>query len=147
MQFFFFFLLGKRSCLLYGMLSVYSKPVNWWSEVWLIEWENWGPYIISGVNVNVGNVIGDLSLILQQDCLFCFVLMTLEKAWIYLFSLSLMVKSSSDTATSLVKGELWIQTCCSSLKNWPCIISYPWQRVWIKTWIKCCTLEGDFIWK
>ena len=32
---------------------------------------------------------------------------------------------SLGEATSLGEGKLWIQTCKTPLKNWPCVISYP----------------------
>ena len=33
-----------------------------------------------------------------------------------------------------LEGELWIQTSCTLLKNWPCIIFCLWQRGWVNTY-------------
>ena len=58
-------------------------------------------------------------------------LIPLEKVGIQLFSLQLGVNSRTDCffslgeATSLGEGILWIQTCQTQLKNWPCVISCP----------------------
>ena len=54
-------------------------------------------------------------------------LIPLGKVWIQLLSLQLWVNKffSLCEATSLGEGKLWIQTCETPLKNWPCVISCP----------------------
>ena len=52
-------------------------------------------------------------------------LMPLEKVWIKLVSLQLWAYYRADCVfqPSLEEGKLWIQTCKTPLKNWPCVIS------------------------
>ena len=61
---------------------------------------------------------------------FHFALIPLGKVWIQSFSLQLWKVGqtrffSLGEAASLGEGKLWIQTCQTPLKNWPCVISCP----------------------
>ena len=52
-------------------------------------------------------------------------LIPLGKVWIQLFSCQLWVNSRTDCVLPPWWGKLWIQTCYTPLKNWPCVISCP----------------------
>ena len=74
--------------------------------------------------------------------------MSLEKAWIHLFSHHQGMNCGTDWVFSLVKaanigeGKFWIQIGWNPHKNCRCIKYYPWRRTWVNLYFLNTRIEN-----